>query len=101
LTEVVSAVFRVTQNEALRKLAVNFVDNLKSSENFESINIDEELTNKSIAIIKHNPLRGMDNLYIAVTNTYKTKLITLDKEQLKVNKKIAEVYSVKSFLKNF
>jgi len=88
LPEVASAIARGTEDE---NKALNFVDKLMELSNFVFIPVDRELSVFASEIAARYGLRGCDSIYVAVTQLFGSKLITLDKEQKERASKIVEV----------
>lgn len=94
LPEVASAIARITGRD---DYAIDFVNNLKLIPNFTLIPVDRTLAIIASEIAAKHKLRGCDAIYAAVALQFKSRLITLDNEQLERSKFIVEVFRPNDF----
>jgi predicted nucleic acid-binding protein len=87
IPEIISGVFRGTQN---KKLTLEFVSLLRELPNFLFIPVDAKLSNLAGSIITETGLKANDAIYVALAYDYDLELITLDKDQLEKGKKFVK-----------
>ncbi len=76
--EVASAISRGTNEDTL---AIEFVKEMKKIPNFTFVSVDSDLSDNASKLAAEYKMRGCDGIYVAVTQQFNLKLITLDDEQ--------------------
>ncbi len=88
LPAIASGLTRATGHASL---AQDFIDALRATPNFSFVPVDHRLSMRAVSVMLNTRLKGADARDVALALEYSLPLATLDREQLRSGKVLADL----------